>query len=95
MSKKPDRLGDAPIEPQYLRMMNTIAGVLDETFNGEAKGADRPTGFVLMVFPFDGPGKGDGRCNYISNGADRRDVVTLMKEMIARFEGQPEQKGTA
>jgi hypothetical protein len=47
---------------------------------GEAKGADRPTGFVLMVFPF----SDKGRCNYISNGADRRDIVTLMKEMIAR-----------
>jgi hypothetical protein len=44
-----------------------------------------------MVFPF-----GDhGRCNYISNGPDRRDVVTLMKEMIQRFEGQPEMEGRA
>jgi hypothetical protein len=31
----------------------------------------------------------------MSNGADRRDVVTLMKEMIARFEGQPEVSGKA
>jgi hypothetical protein len=31
----------------------------------------------------------------MSNGADRRDIVTLMKEMIARFEGQPELKGQA
>jgi hypothetical protein len=45
-----------------------------------------------MVFPFEGF---DGRCNYISNGADRRDIVLLMKEMIARFEGQPEVKGKA
>ena len=29
------------------------------------------------------------------NGAKREDIVTLMKEMIARFEGQPEMKGTA
>jgi hypothetical protein len=31
----------------------------------------------------------------MSNGADRKDVVTLMKEMIARFEGQPEVAGKA
>ena len=54
-------------------------------------GEGRETGFVLMVFKF-----GDeGRCNYISNGADRDDVVALMKEMIARFQGQPQLKGTA
>ena len=89
------RLGDAPIQPEYIQQMQAIASVLDETFNGDAKGIDRPTGFVLMVYPFGNLAKGDARCNYISNGADRRDVVTLMKEMIARFEGQPEMKGTA
>lgn len=89
------RLGDAPIQPEYIQQMQAIASVLDETFNGDAKGNDRPTGFVLMVYPFGNLAKGDARCNYISNGADRRDVVTLMKEMIARFEGQPEMKGTA
>ena len=90
MSKKQERLGDQPIEPQFVEKMNAVAHVLDELFNGEAKGKDRKTGFVLMVFPF---GDHSGRCNYISNGADRNDVVTLMKEMIARFEGQPEVTG--
>jgi hypothetical protein len=88
-------LGDAPIQPEYQKQMRDLARLLDRMFNGGLKGSDRPTGFVLMVFPFDGPGRGDGRCNYISNGADRADVVTLMKEMIARFEGQPELKGNA
>jgi hypothetical protein len=86
------QLGDAPIEPEYVCMMNSMAIALNEMFNGDLKGKERKTGFVLMVFPFEGF---DGRCNYISNGADRKDVVTLMKEMIARFEGQPEVKGTA
>lgn len=36
-----------------------------------------------------------GRCSYISNGAERRDIVVLMKEMIARFEGQPQMRGSA
>jgi hypothetical protein len=47
---------------------------------------------VLLVFEY---GEKEGRCNFISNGADRKDIVTLFKEMIKRFEGQPELKGTA
>ncbi|WP_291869726.1 hypothetical protein [Bradyrhizobium sp.] len=90
-----DRLGDAPIQQKYHDLMNTVARGLDEVFNGAAKGAERETGFVLMVYPFGNLASGDARCNYISNGADRRDVVTLMKEMIARFEGQPEMTGKA
>lgn len=86
-----ERLGDAPIETALNELMNAIARGLDEAFNGEKKGSDRDWGFVLMVFPFGEAS--DGRCNYISNGADRKDVVTLMKEMIARFEGQPDVTG--
>jgi hypothetical protein len=87
------QLGDAPIEPKYIEQMKRLARYLDRRFNGKKRGSDRPTGFVLMVFPF---GEAfDGRCNYISNGADRDDIVVLMKEMIARFEGQPEMKGRA
>jgi hypothetical protein len=70
-----------------------MAKVLDVCLNGDKRGNDREWGFVCMVFPFGDDPK--GRCNYISNGADRKDVVTLMKEMIARFEGQPELKGRA
>lgn len=86
-------LGDAPIETQYRQKMNDLAADLDTIFNGGLRGKDRKVGFVLMLFPF---GETEsGRCNYISNGADRRDIVVLMKETIARFEGQPEMKGTA
>lgn len=85
-------LGDAPIEAQYRNQMQAIAQALDQTFNGDAKGNDRKTGFVLLVFEF---GEKEGRCNYISNGADRADIVTLLKEQIKRFEGQPEMKGRA
>lgn len=72
--------------------MNGVAEALDSVFNGKARGKDRKTGFILLVFEY---GEQEGRCNYISNGADRKDVVTLMKEQIKRFEGQPEMKGTA
>lgn len=90
-TKKPGRLGDGPIEAKHHRMMNTLAHTLDELFNGNATGADRKTGFVLMVFPFHGA---EGRANYISN-AERADVVTMLKEQLARFEGWPEMTGRA
>jgi hypothetical protein len=80
-----EQLGDAPIEPAYIAKMNAIAGALDAVFNGNAEGDARGTGFVLLVFPF---GSDDGRCNYISNGADRRDIVKLFREQIERFEDQ-------
>jgi hypothetical protein len=92
MTSKPERLGDAPIEADYREKMTAVAQAIDELFNDGAKGADRKTGFVLLVFPF---GEGEGRCNYISNGASRRDIVAMMKEQIKRFEGQPEMEGHA
>lgn len=86
---KHNTLGDAPIEPHLLEVMSALAHVIDEILNGEE--TPKPNGFLLMVFPFEGF---DGRCNYISN-ADRRDVVVLLKEQLARFEGQPEVRGKA
>lgn len=80
-----NQLGDGPIEPGYVRQMNDIAYALDQAFNGDV---DRKTGFVLLVFPF---GDESGRCNYISNGADRRDIVRLFREQIARFESVGDQ----
>jgi hypothetical protein len=101
--EKPDNLstahglGDAPIEADYREMMNSMAVYLDRFFNGPAantRDAGRTTGFVLMVFPFSADADGAHRCNYISN-ASREDVVVLLKEQLARFEGQPEIEGRA
>ncbi len=86
------RLGDAPIDPKLRSSMNAIARALDEVLNGGKRGRAREIGFVLLTFPYEGH---EGRCNYISNGADRRDIVTLFKEQIKRFEGQPEIEGHA
>lgn len=80
-------LGDGPIQAKFRQQMNMIAHTLDTIFNGPAKGNERKTGFVLLVFPFSDT---TGRCNYISNGANRQDIVVMMKEQIKRFEGQPE-----
>ena len=83
----PEQLGDGPLEERYAEKMKAMARALDEFLNDGVHGPGRATGFVLLVFPF---GNAEGRCNFISNGADRRDVVCLFREMIARFEGQPE-----
>jgi hypothetical protein len=90
--QQPPTLGDQPIEGKYKDEMVEIARALDALFNGRAKEEERETGFVLLVFPFAGR---EGRCNFISNGADRKDIVVLFREMIARFEGQPEVEGHA
>ena len=82
-------LGDAPIELKHRDMMNQLARKLDGFFN--PKDEPKTTGFVLMVFPLNDHG---GRCNYISN-SHRGDVVTLLKEQLKRFEGQPEMTGHA
>jgi hypothetical protein len=83
------RVGDAPIEPRLQELMNALARGLDEALNGAGPRKTHKNGFVLLVFPFEGH---EGRCNYISN-ANRQDIVTLMKEQIKRFEGQPEIEG--
>lgn len=78
-----EKLGTGPIQSQYLEQMNAVARTLDEVFNGDAKGSAREIGFVLLVFPF---GESKGRCNYISNGADRREIIKLLREQANRFD---------
>ena len=83
VNKRDHQLGDGPIEPEYVEKMNILARALDLDFNGGARGRDRKTGFILLVFPY---GESEGRCNYISNGADRRDIIKLLREQANRFE---------
>jgi len=83
-------LGDKPIEPKLHSMMNALAHGIDEILNGKPP-TTKTNGFILMVFPFEGH---EGRCNYISN-AQREDVLTMLKEQVARFEGQAEVRGNA
>ena len=45
-----------------------------------------------MVFPYRGF---DSHSNYISNGADRADMVGLLKGQVHRFEGAPDVEGRA
>lgn len=86
LNTKPlERLGDAPVEEQYRVKMQAIAMTLDEFLNPGQKRGKRENGFVLLVYPF---GDKAGRCNYISNGANRTDVATLMEEQAKRFREQ-------
>jgi hypothetical protein len=90
--KRQHTLGSDPIEDVYHAKMNQLAQLLDHMFNGDEV---RTTGFVLLVFPLGEHETGEHRCNYISN-ADRSDIITLMKESLAYFEGQSDTpKGTA
>jgi hypothetical protein len=82
-------IGDGPIEQRFFTQMQAIASVLDERLNPGLPQRPRKTGFVLLVFPF---GSVRGRCNYISNAA-REDVVTMLKEQLAYFEGMPSVEG--
>ena len=94
---KDSQLGDAPIELQYRQRMKELGHLIDSYFNGmKAPGlppGKKKTGFILMVFPFDEV-QGEGRCNYLSN-ARRQDVVIMLKEQLARFQGQPKMSGKA
>jgi len=71
-------------------LMQSMASALDEVLN--EKGKPKKNGFVLLVFPFEGP-EGQ-RTNYVSNG-QRKDIIVALKEIVSRFEGQPQQSGRA
>ena len=83
-------LGDKPIQPELREMMNELAVRLDNLFNENLK--NRKNGFCLMVFPLgNNPQR---RANYISN-CKREDIIILLREQLARFEGQPEIRSEA
>lgn len=63
--------------------MQILASEVNRMLNGKA-GPQR-NGFVLLVFPFNGP-EGQ-RTNYVSN-ADRASMIVALKEIVARFEGR-------
>ncbi len=84
-----------PIQEEQRVTMNALAHTLDHIFNPPPlPGLPRTkkVGFVLLTAYF---GQiDDGRVNYISNG-ERADMVAMLRELLARFEGQPMQEGRA
>lgn len=78
-----------PIQAKFRAQMNSIMQAVDEIFNGKRN--PKETGIIILTFAYgDVP---DKRCNYISNGADRKEIAVMLKEMISRWEGMAEQKG--
>jgi hypothetical protein len=75
-----------PISEEYKKQMEAIAKTLDEFLNGGLKGEKRRTGFCVLMFPFGTNEPDRDRINYISN-ANRKDMITALKELVARFEG--------
>lgn len=70
------------------KMMQAIAGALDETLNGPnhiRSGNTQKNGFVVLVFPFGG--EEGRRTNYISN-CSRADVLSALEEVVERFRKQ-------
>lgn len=72
-----------PIDPRHRANMNLLASAIDETLNGKVK--PKRLAFVVLVAEFGAID--NGRVNYISNGS-RDDMLSMMKEFIARAEGR-------
>ena len=73
-----------------VKTMQAIARGLDQIMNGNQR--PKPNGFVLLVFSNDA--ELGARTNYVSN-CPRADMIVALKEVLARFEGQPEISGRA
>ena len=68
--------------------MTELINILDEVCNPGQRSPNKSIGFVVLLFPY---GVIDGtRCNYASNGASRKDIAVLFREMAAKFEGMPD-----
>ena len=84
-----------PIPDEHIEAMNALAGAIDDVLNGpQLPGLqlDRKGCFVLLTANF---GEIDnGRVNYISNG-NRSDMIAMVKECLARLEGQASEAGRA
>lgn len=83
------------IQEEQRAVMNALASGLDDILNPPPLPGlprQKKIGFVLLTAYF---GQiENGRVNYISNG-EREDMVAMLKELLARFEGQPETGGRA
>lgn len=83
-----------PTENSDKPVLNAIAGAIDDALNGPKIDGRRlgTTGFAIIIFEKDGDQA--TVASYVSN-TDRDDTYAAMKQMVARFEGQPEQRGHA
>lgn len=75
---------EQPIQPELRAIMNDIGRVIAQAMK---ETAGPGYGFALLMFGLEGDEK--GRMNYLSN-CNREDMLTAMKEFIARAEGRYE-----
>lgn len=75
---------EQPIEPALKTVMNEIAKVLAAAMNEATRDTGHKYGFALLMFGLEGDET--TRMNYISN-AKRADMLSALKEFIARNEG--------
>lgn len=70
-------------------LMQMLARMIDGTLKDVSP---QKLGFSLFVFDLDQPE--GSRTNYVGN-TDRASMRTALKEIIARWDGQPRQRGSA
>jgi hypothetical protein len=74
--------------------LQALVMAIDQMLNpGHVPGnmGDRQIGFCLFLYSLgniDTPYAHRGRLNYASNGADRNDILSMMKELVANWEGR-------
>ena len=82
-------MSDDQTAPERLQdFLSSIAAALDQILNGKEVLKDktlRKTGFILMIYPY---GSIDDRCNFITNGATRTEIIARLKTQIQTFEDQ-------
>lgn len=72
----------------FAKLMGSVMLHADVAFNGpkprDAKADWRQVGVVMLTFAYGD--RTSGVANYISNGADRRDIIKFLRETADRFE---------
>jgi hypothetical protein len=58
-----------------------VARALDQIFNKGTED-DPKVGFIVLMFPYDDR---SGKCNYVSNGASKHDIIRMFKYQINRL----------
>lgn len=72
--------------------MQTLARLVDSAMCKMQSATGPKLGFALLVFELDKPQ--GSRTNYVGS-CRREDILVALKEVVARWEGQPHQAGRA
>ena len=81
---------EPPVDARSREALHELGRELDRRLNG-GRGRDGETGYVMLVFPF-------GRAaapQLLMNGANRRDLLALLRATIAALEDEETSVGRA